>query len=489
MARHHDGQGGLHGANELSKCVVPPPRTMLAKDATTRGVEELGRCLGPERAQELGVRERGDCGTGEIGLLGIEPMTKNLGERHAHDDAVQDQSMRHFVANTRATIAGRLLERLEQRLACLGIARRAGARRRRAQDGEDLVDVTEGRDAFVEREHRGDERIGRRASSRGLGGERLDEPGVQPRAGEAGGTTQAVVERGALARERQIERCGERVVAKSVGGGTHPRIVSAFRGSWRRPAGVSLVESEMSPTEPPDPPPGVLAWTGTDLGRKLLELPSRWFHARIEGTEGIPGQGGALLVGNHALFGLDGVVLGTLVYRTTGRWVRFLGERNLFKIPIFSQMLLAVGALPGEPGAATSLLRDGELVGVYPGGVDDSFKLSSERHRLKWGHRAGFAKVAMRAKVPIFPVAGIGIDDMYDVVAREKWIGRTVVGSPRYDLPIAFGAYGTLLPKRAPQHYVVLPPVDTSGDPENADEVERVRTATYDAIQARLREG
>ena len=224
------------------------------------------------------------------------------------------------------------------------------------------------------------------------------------------------------------------------------------------------------------------------MGRAILELPARWFHATIEGTEHIDAAGGALLVGNHALFGLDGVVLGTLVFRATGRYVRFLGERNLWKIPLLGQMLSAVGALPGEPGPAQQLLEEGHLVGVYPGGVDDSFKLSTEKHRLKWGSRAGFARVAMRASVPILPVAGVGIDDMYDVVAREKWIGRTLLGSKRYDLPIAFGAYGTPIPKRSPQKFVILPPIDTAGDPDSPSDLERVRIATYDAIQQRLSE-
>ena len=102
---------------------------------------------------------------------------------------------------------------------------------------------------------------------------------------------------------------------------------------------------------------------------------------------------------------------------------------------------------------------------------------------MKWGTRSGFAKVAMRAGVPILPVAAIGIDDMYDVVTRERWIGRTLFGSARYDLPIAMGAYGTPLPKRVPQTYAVLPPVDTSGDPDDPDVVERVRADTYRAIE------
>ena len=224
----------------------------------------------------------------------------------------------------------------------------------------------------------------------------------------------------------------------------------------------------------------------TPWGRALSSLPVRWFHAKLEGVERIPREGAALLVGNHAFFGIDGVVLGMLVLRETGRALRFLGERHLWDVPGFRALITALGAVPGEPEAAVKLLQEGDLVAVYPGGVDDSFKPSTEKYRLQWKERAGFARVAMRAAVPILPVAALGIDEMYTVVGKEQWLGRTVMGSPRYDVPIAFGALGTLIPRRAPQVYVVLPPVDTSGDASDPTEVERVRKATFDAIDGVL---
>jgi 1-acyl-sn-glycerol-3-phosphate acyltransferase len=222
------------------------------------------------------------------------------------------------------------------------------------------------------------------------------------------------------------------------------------------------------------------------VGRALTSAPVRWFHAKLEGAERIPREGGALLVGNHALLGLDGAVLGALVLRETGRVVRFLGERHLWDVPGLGAVLTTLGAVPGEPETAVELLQQGELVAVYPGGVDDSFKVSHERYRLKWGTRAGFARVAIRAGAPIVPVAGLGIDEAYDVVGREAWVGRTILGSPRYDLPIAFGAFGTPLPRRVPQRYVVLPHVDTAGDAARAEDVERVRRATYESLDAVL---
>lgn len=239
------------------------------------------------------------------------------------------------------------------------------------------------------------------------------------------------------------------------------------------------------------------------LGAWLSALPIRYFRATLEGHERLlatraptpssspasPTSGGALLVGNHALFGLDAFVLASLLIRETGRIPRFLGERNLFRVPGLATCLDALGAIAGEPDTATELLRAGELVVVYPGGIDDSFKPSSERYELKWGKRAGFARIAMRAKVPILPVGGLGIDDMYTVVGRERWLGRTLLGSPRYDLPIAFGAYGTLVPRRHSQVFELLAPVETHGDPDDPNDVERVRREVHDALARALARG
>lgn len=230
------------------------------------------------------------------------------------------------------------------------------------------------------------------------------------------------------------------------------------------------------------------ALSQTTLGRRLRDLPIEYFRATTEGMHHVPREGGALLVGNHAMTGIDGFVLGALVTRETGRHVRFLGERNLWRIPVLREVLDALGALPGEPEAATELLRRGELVGVYPGGIEDSWKLTTtQKYRLQWGTRAGFARVAIRAGVPIVPVAASGIDEMYDVVAREPFLGRTLLGSPRYDFPIALGVMGTPIPRRVPQHYQVLDRIDTTGSVDDAAHVERVRAATYDAIDQQLR--
>ena len=230
----------------------------------------------------------------------------------------------------------------------------------------------------------------------------------------------------------------------------------------------------------------MLSLAQTPVGRLLQHLPVRYFDATLEGAENIPRNGGALLVGNHAYLGLDGVVLGSLLLARTGRFPRFLGDRILFRHEPFRSVLHALGAIEGEPGAAEELLSQGELVVVYPGGAEDALKPSHEKHQLKWGDRRGFARVAMRAAAPIVPVCALGIDDMVNVVGKERFLGRLLFGSARYDLPIAIGRFGLPIPRRSPQRYIALTPIDTAGDPDDADDLERVRAAAYDAIEAVL---
>ena len=176
----------------------------------------------------------------------------------------------------------------------------------------------------------------------------------------------------------------------------------------------------------------------------------------------------------------------SLIVRDIARYPRFLGDRNLWKVPGLRETITAVGALPGEPHSAETLLRRGELVVVYPGGVDDSLKRDDQRYHLLWKNRAGFARVALRAGVPIIPVVGLGIDEMYSVLARERFVGRRVLGSERYDLPIALGAFGTLMPRRVRQRYIAMPAIFPSGDPGSPEAVEALRAKTYQALDAWL---
>lgn len=231
----------------------------------------------------------------------------------------------------------------------------------------------------------------------------------------------------------------------------------------------------------PRVPRGVALAQTEAMRRVALEM-ERYFQATLHGAEHLPRSGGALLVGNHAYLGIDSWILSVLFIAQCDIFPRFLGDRNLWRIPVVKQFLTTFGAIAGKPDDAVALLEAGEIVIVYPGGVDDSFKLSNQAYTLQWQKRAGFARVAMRARVPIIPVAATGVDELYQIDRRESIFGRLFAGSSRYDVPIPT----SFRPRRVPLEYYLLDPIDTAGDPTNESDVERVRQATESALQGAL---
>lgn len=223
-------------------------------------------------------------------------------------------------------------------------------------------------------------------------------------------------------------------------------------------------------------------FASTETGIRTAEAMARGLMATMHDAERIPRKGAALIVGNHSYLGVDSWALSALLICRTGRMPRFLAERNLWKIPGAGGVLDALGAIPGAPDDAVRLLSEGELVCVYPGGIDDSFKLSSEAYQLRWKDRAGFAKVALRAKVPIVPIAATGVDEVFDLPRREHFLGRALLGSPRYDFPLP----RSLMPRRVPLDFYVLPPIESAGEASDAEAVERLRKATFDALESVL---
>lgn len=195
-------------------------------------------------------------------------------------------------------------------------------------------------------------------------------------------------------------------------------------------------------------------------------------------AERIPQRGAVLVVSNHAFLGLDTPALGALLVLHTGRAPFFLADRNVFRH--VQALVGSMGGIPGTREGAAGLLSRGELVVVYPGGVDDAFKLTDEAYTLKWGDRRGFARVAVESQAPILPIAATGIDEVFELHRREHIIGRRVGGSPRYDMPLP-----ELLPRRVPFNYYVLPPIDTSG-PADASHIDRVRLAVYESMEGVL---
>jgi 1-acyl-sn-glycerol-3-phosphate acyltransferase len=156
------------------------------------------------------------------------------------------------------------------------------------------------------------------------------------------------------------------------------------------------------------------------LGRKL--------GVEVQGIDRLP-DGGALLVANHT-FGWDVAFAIARIHARTGRTIWALGEHLWWRVPVVRRLASAVGVVDGTHENADSLLSRGEIVLVLPGGLREAIKPRALRYRLLWGHRYGFVRVALRNKVPLVPLACVGLDDLRDHLHPRKAKLRFVIGEP-----------------------------------------------------------
>jgi 1-acyl-sn-glycerol-3-phosphate acyltransferase len=204
-----------------------------------------------------------------------------------------------------------------------------------------------------------------------------------------------------------------------------------------------------------------------------------WFQPSIEGAENIPMERGALIVTNHGHFGLDLPILLSLILEETGRPVRSLGDRIVFATPIARDLARELGAVEGEPETAVELLKDDQLVLVYPGGAREALGDPQDAYRLQWQQSRGFIRTALRAQRPIIPVAGLGNEELYvQVVSQERMrqggLGRVIAKflGEKYVTPLYLGI--GLLPFPAELHYVVGTQIELPYGSEAADDEEIV---------------
>jgi 1-acyl-sn-glycerol-3-phosphate acyltransferase len=147
----------------------------------------------------------------------------------------------------------------------------------------------------------------------------------------------------------------------------------------------------------------------------------RYFRLKTSGLEKIPSSGPALLVCNHSgVLPFDEILLEAAVaeLHPERRLVRPLTEDFAINFPFAGSWLNRYGCVRACPENAERLLADGQLVGVFPEGSHGMGKLYRNRYRLQRFGRGGFVKLALRAQVPIVPVALLGAEEANPVLAR-----------------------------------------------------------------------
>lgn len=147
-----------------------------------------------------------------------------------------------------------------------------------------------------------------------------------------------------------------------------------------------------------------------------------WFRVEVEGVDHVPDTGGALLVANHAgAVPPDGAMIVKAIRQEHGlaRPVHVAIDHSYSALPGIGMLAAKVGAVSAHPANVHRLLFDeGQLVLVFPEGRSARHKGFRDRYRLRRFGTGEYVQAAMRARVPIIPVAVLGAEEAQPVFAR-----------------------------------------------------------------------
>jgi 1-acyl-sn-glycerol-3-phosphate acyltransferase len=226
----------------------------------------------------------------------------------------------------------------------------------------------------------------------------------------------------------------------------------------------------------------------------------RWFRVEWEGLEHVPTEGGALLVGNHGgAIPSDAPVIIHGIETELGRPLYGLAD-NLFRaVPVVGTLWSRTGGVPAHPDNAYRLLHDEQqLALVFPEGTKGTGKLARERYQLRRFGRGGFVEIAMRAGVPIVPLAIVGNEEAMPIVFKSGRLAK-LLNVPYFPVTANQFVFGPLLglvvPFPVKFRVRALPPVHFDAAPNQdrynrslvMDQSERIRSDIQEAVFDLLR--
>jgi 1-acyl-sn-glycerol-3-phosphate acyltransferase len=237
------------------------------------------------------------------------------------------------------------------------------------------------------------------------------------------------------------------------------------------------------------------------LARSIYEpLYSKWFRAEWEGLEKIPEVGGALLVANHAgAIPSDAPVIMHGIEKELGRPLYGLADYFFRSVPVVGTLWARSGGVSARPANAYRLLKEqDQLALVFPEGTKGPSKSYTDRYQLRRFGRGGFVEIAMRAGVPVIPIAVVGSEEAMPVLFRLPTLAKAL-GVPYVPVTanlFAFGPLGVVLPFPAkfklrvldPVHFDIPPDQDRYSKSRIMEESERIRTQLQEAVYDMLRD-
>jgi 1-acyl-sn-glycerol-3-phosphate acyltransferase len=259
-------------------------------------------------------------------------------------------------------------------------------------------------------------------------------------------------------------------------------------------------------------PPADLDERDPDYIREQLPLQwlmtTLWFRAEVRGLGNVPEDGGVLLVGNHSGGNVSSDVfvlpLAFSAYFGVERAFYQLAHNLVLAMPGLGR-LRRFGTVAASPENARKALESGAALLVFPGGDYEVHRPSWQRHRVDFGGRKGFIRLALDHDVPIVPVVSVGGQETALFLTRGEGLAKLLRLDKLFRLkvlPISIAPpwglnVGDMLghiPLPAKITTEVLPPINLReefGEEPDIDEVYdyviRIMQETMDALAAERR--
>ena len=170
-----------------------------------------------------------------------------------------------------------------------------------------------------------------------------------------------------------------------------------------------------------------------------------YFRVESEGHEHIPSRGPAVMCGNHAgLLPFDAamIVADSVMHTDPPRLPRSVVDIWAGSLPWVNVFYARGGQIIGTRENCADLLRDGQLMLVFPEGVAGVRKTIADRYQLR-PFRVGFVEQALAARAPIVPVAVIGSENQAPVLFNFKALAKQL-GLPAFPITPTFPWFGPL---------------------------------------------
>jgi len=159
----------------------------------------------------------------------------------------------------------------------------------------------------------------------------------------------------------------------------------------------------------------------------------------VRGLDHLPKDRPLIFVSNHQTLALDLGFLISGLLEEGGILARGLAHPSIFQEDSSAGagsvnsgmrgLFTNFGAVPVTPRNMFKLLRNEEVLLLFPGGAREALKEKGEEYQLQWPEEQEFVRIAAKFNATIVPLSGVGIDDSIDIVASgNDLLGVPVIG-------------------------------------------------------------